>query len=241
MIQLTQLDQQHVFPPLNSALSEPNGLLAFGGDLSVERLVTAYSSGIFPWFNSGEPILWWSPDPRAILVCDELHCSRSLAKLIRQQKYRVTINNAFADVIKHCASVPRRHQFNSAALSSQTWITEHMINAYVRLHEAGYAHSIEVWNDERLVGGLYGVSIGANFAGESMFHLETNTSKLALVALVKHLQRFNIGFIDCQIDNPHLSSLGCRTVSRDDFLTLLEGSRKQLIDDDIWQPQLINC
>ncbi len=241
MIQLYQLDEQHYFPPPDTALAEPNGLLAYGGDLSVDRLCAAYAQGVFPWFNPGEPYLWWSPNPRAVLFCDEFHQSRSLTKLIRKNAYRITLNHAFDQVIRHCAKIPRKATAAGVEFSSSTWITENMIMAYIQFHEAGYAHSIEVWHEEELVGGLYGVSIGANFAGESMFHLHPNTSKLALAALVKHLMKYQISVIDCQLDNPHLSSLGCRNVPRGDFLDMLKVSRKQWVSEDLWQPQQISC
>ncbi|WP_100657075.1 leucyl/phenylalanyl-tRNA--protein transferase [Alteromonas flava] len=240
MIQLYQLDNSLHFPPTELALQEPSGLLAFGGDLSVERLVQAYRKGIFPWFNIGEPILWWSPDPRAILSCDDFHCSKSLRKLIRQQRYQVTINKAFGEVIQHCASVPRMHSLDTAELSNHTWITQDMQAAYRRLHQNGYAHSVEVWDAGKLVGGLYGVGIGASFAGESMFHLAPNTSKLALAALVSHLKAHGISFIDCQIENPHLLSLGAESIPREQFLAMLKTAQAKPIQSTLWQSQHIN-
>ncbi|WP_100640789.1 leucyl/phenylalanyl-tRNA--protein transferase [Alteromonas facilis] len=240
MIQLYQLDDTPHFPPIKYALDDPNGLLAFGGDLSVERLVQAYQSGIFPWFNVGEPILWWSPDPRAILLCDEFHCSNSLRKLMRKETYTVTLNTAFAQVIEQCANIPRRHDVDTRDMSVQTWITSDMIAAYIRLHHAGYAHSVEVWEDGKLVGGLYGVGIGSSFAGESMFHRKPNTSKLALAALTQHLKSNGIDFIDCQIHNPHLASLGARCVPRHEFLAMLKEASALSPSVSLWQSQRIS-
>jgi leucyl/phenylalanyl-tRNA--protein transferase len=241
MIQLYQLDEQLYFPSVDLALSEPNGLLAFGGDLSVERLVSAYSQGVFPWFNQGEPILWWSPDPRAIIEFDDFNCSKSLAKLIRQQRYTVTLNHAFERVIQYCASIPRKSaEFELPETNVTTWITSQMLDAYKRLHQQGYAHSVEVWRENQLVGGLYGVSVGAGFAGESMFHIEPNTSKLALAYLIQHLRCHGIDFVDCQIENPHLVSLGCKSVSRQSFLNRLQIARTQMVSEELWLPQPIN-
>lgn len=241
MIQLYQLDEQLYFPSVELALAEPNGLLAFGGDLSVERLVSAYSQGVFPWFNQGEPILWWSPDPRAIIECDEFYCSKSLAKLIRQQRYQVTLNQAFEQVIEQCASIPRAPtDIELPNNETTTWITSQMLKAYIQLHHEGYAHSVEVWQDDLLVGGLYGVAIGAGFAGESMFHLEPNTSKLALAYLIQHLKRHGIKFIDCQLENPHLLSLGCKSIPRSEFLARLHSARLQPVSEQLWLPQPIN-
>ena len=165
--QFYKLSHELVFPAPQLALTDPNGLLAFGGDLSVQRLLLAYHNGIFPWFSEGEPILWWSPDPRGILELDEFLCSRSLAKLARSPRYQVSLNQAFDQVIQACATVPRGSQ--------GTWITGRMIKAYQALHRAGHAHSVEVWEQEQLVGGLYGISVGSVFCGESMFHCQSNT------------------------------------------------------------------
>ena len=201
------------FPPVETALREPNGLLAMGGDLSVGRLLDAYRHGIFPWFNPGEPILWWSPDPRMVLVPGEVRVTRSLAKRIRNAGFEVRFDTAFVEVMRACAE-PREG-------AGGTWISPAMIAAYTRLHQAGYAHSVETWHDGRLVGGLYGVSIGRMFYGESMFSREPDASKVALVQLARQLQRWKFGLIDCQMETAHLASLGARTMPRGAFTARL--------------------
>ncbi|UTW07896.1 leucyl/phenylalanyl-tRNA--protein transferase [Pseudomonas benzenivorans] len=201
------------FPPLERALREPNGLLAAGGDLSAERLIQAYRHGCFPWFQDGQPILWWSPDPRTVLVPSELHISRSLAKLMRQGRYQVTFDRAFADVIQACAA-PR-------AYADGTWITTDMQRAYLELHSRGIAHSVEVWQDERLIGGLYGLAMGQLFFGESMFSRADNASKVGFATLVEHLQRWGFALIDCQMPTQHLQSFGARSISRTEFASHL--------------------
>lgn len=206
-----QLIDQPLFPPPEFA--EEGGLLAIGGDLSTPRLLLAYSMGIFPWFNEGDPILWWSPDPRCILEPAELKISRSLAKVLRRQEFAVTFDQDFAAVIDACASVRQPEE--------GTWITAGMRQAYLRLHRLGYAHSVEVWRDEALVGGLYGVCMGRCFFGESMFHRVTDASKIALVELARHLLVRRFELIDCQLPTPHLLSLGARVVPRDVFLQRL--------------------
>lgn len=217
MLELTRLTQARQFPPPSQALDEPNGLLAFGGDLSVERLILAYRNGIFPWFSEDEPILWWSPNPRGIMEIDEFHCSRSLTKTLKRNSFTVTLNHDFEQVIQACANVPRGQ--------SGTWITESMCQAYISLHRSGHAHSIEIWqeNDE-LVGGLYGVLVGRVFCGESMFHTTSNASKVAYYFLVELAKQSDLAFIDCQMLNPHLASLGCKEISRHDFLVRLRNS-----------------
>lgn len=231
MISLPKLDANLVFPLPEHALDDPNGLLAFGGDLSVDRLIVAYQNGIFPWFSEGEPILWWSPSPRGILRFSDYHISRSLQKFIRKSQYHVSINLAFDQVIDACASVPRGGQ--------GTWITSGMIAAYKALHKAGKAHSVEVWDDKTLVGGLYGVAIGRVFCGESMFSYRTNASKVAFHYLVKHLQACGAEFIDCQMQNDHLKKFGCSEVSRSTFLNLLENSKDKTVQPSTWQPKLL--
>ncbi|MEA3302733.1 MAG: leucyl/phenylalanyl-tRNA--protein transferase [Pseudomonadota bacterium] len=201
------------FPDPRLAESEPNGLLAIGGDLSVTRLSNAYRSGIFPWFSAGEPILWWSPDPRLLLIPEKIHISRSLRKTLRRGDYRTTFDEAFCDVIGNCAATPRSDQ-------PGTWIIGEMIDAYTELHHHGYAHSVEVWHGTNLVGGLYGVAIGSAFYGESMFSLMSNASKIALVALTRKLQHDGFHFIDCQMETPHLLTLGAETVPREEFLKM---------------------
>ena len=232
MLTLTKLDQQLIFPPAELALIEPNGLLAFGGDLSIQRLLLAYSSGVFPWFNQNEPIMWWSPDPRGILPLDNFKCSKSLKKFARNCDYKITINNAFDQVIDICAAIPR----NDAG----TWITNDMMNAYRHLHRLGHAHSVEVWSEDILVGGLYGIIVGKVFCGESMFHKATNASKLAMLSLVEYLKSQGAEFIDCQMQNPHLASLGCIEVPRTKFLTMLAEQSQLSFDQAVWQRQTLN-
>ncbi len=239
MIELFKLDHSNRFPAVDFALDEPNGLLAFGGDLSVPRLLSAYHSGIFPWFGDEDPYLWWSPDPRGILELDKFHASKSLIKLIKKAKYRVTLNNNFLAVINQCSQIPRKASGlgQIGETSTQTWITKEMLAAYVQLHQAGFAHSVEVWHKEALVGGLYGVAVGGVFCGESMFHSKTDASKLALWALVEHMQRFDMGFIDCQMETPHLATLGCETISRENFLERLQTFKDKKIEPEVWRPQ----
>ena len=201
------------FPPVDTALREPNGLLAMGGDLSVERLLDAYRHGIFPWFNPGEPILWWSPDPRMVLVPAEIRVTRSLAKRSRNAGFEVRVDTAFIDVMRACAA-PRED-------AAGTWISSAMVAAYTRLHQAGYAHSVETWHHGVLVGGLYGVAIGRMFYGESMFSRESDASKVALVRLAQQLQRWEFGLIDCQMETAHLAGLGARTMPRAAFTARL--------------------
>lgn len=197
------------FPPIEEALDEPNGLLAAGGGLSVARLVAAYARGIFPWFNAGDPVLWWSPDPRMVLFVRELAVSRSLRKRLRKADYRVTTDTAFREVLKACAA-PR-------AGDRGTWIVPSMKRAYERLFAAGVAHSFEVWMDEALVGGLYGVALGRVFFGESMFSRRTDASKIALVYAAAQLDRWKFPLIDCQMSTAHLASLGARDLPRQEF------------------------
>ena len=211
------LPPEPLFPPVETALAEPdgpNGLLAAGGDLSPQRLVAAYRNGIFPWFSDGEPILWWSPDPRMVLVPEEIRIGRALAKVLRNKAYTVRLDTAFAAVAAACATAPRDGQ-------AGTWITAEMQEAYRRLHELGIAHSVETWIDGKLVGGLYGVAIGRAFYGESMFARATDASKIALAHLCVHLRRRGFGIIDCQMETAHLASLGARPIPRRDFIARL--------------------
>lgn len=203
------LGPESPFPPLDAALARPNGLLAVGGDLSPSRLIEAYRHGIFPWFNDGEPTLWWSPDPRMVLFPDELKISRSLAKALKRGNYEMRADSAFEEVMEACGAPRNKHD--------GTWIHPEMISAYKRLHEMGLAHSIETWVGGQLVGGLYGVSLGKMFFGESMFSRVSDASKIALVHLVKQLQRWRFGMIDCQMKTEHLASLGAREISRKEF------------------------
>jgi len=220
------LGKDHPFPPVEKALQHPNGLLAAGGDLSENRLLNAYRQGIFPWFNPEEPILWWSPDPRMVLIPGEFIVSHSLAKILRKGTFEVRFDSAFEQVMRCCAE-PRDNKLDG---HHGTWILEEMIEAYCALHQSGYAHSVEVWKDEKLVGGLYGVCIGHMFYGESMFSKVSNGSKIALAYLARQLERwqvgattsFGTGMIDCQMHTPHLASLGAREIPRSEFIARLK-------------------
>jgi len=242
------LNDNAPFPPVEQALRSPNGLLAVGGGLSETRLLEAYRLGIFPWFNPGEPILWWSPDPRMVLIPGDFKASRSLKRVLRNSTYEVRTDSAFEAVMRACAAPREGHQGGGcdtllaepadcgssrpAALPAPegsaspcqggTWIGEDMIAAYCALHRLGYAHSVEVWIAGRLVGGLYGVSIGHMFYGESMFSLVSNGSKIALAHLARQLDRWQFGMIDCQMNTPHLASLGAREISRREFIARLQ-------------------
>jgi leucyl/phenylalanyl-tRNA--protein transferase len=209
-----RLPDQPVFPSVELALK--SGLLAVGGDLSPERLLAAYREGIFPWYSEGEPLLWWSPDPRFILFPEELRVSRSMRQFLKKQPFRITFDHAFRSVIAACRK-PRPGQ-------DDTWITPEMQEAYIALHDLGYAHSVEVWQEDTLVGGLYGVSIGHAFFGESMFSTRTNASKAALITLVSGRPDLGFDLIDCQVETPHLGSLGARPIPRREFRALLEES-----------------
>lgn len=210
---ITWLDDNQPFPPVHRALEEPNGLLAAGGELSVERLLEAYRHGIFPWYSDGQPVLWWSPDPRMVLAPSELEISRSLRKRLRKSDYEIRIDSCFTEVMLACAE-PRIGQ-------AGTWITEDMARAYAALHRSGYAHSVETWIEGRLAGGLYGVSLGRMFYGESMFSRASDASKIALAHLARQLERWQFGLIDCQMATPHLASLGAREMARKDFIRAL--------------------
>ena len=205
------------FPSVEDA--DKDGLLAIGGDLSEERLMLAYQSGIFPWFSEGDPILWWSPDPRFVLFPEKLKVSKSMKKLLRDHRFQVTFNQKFEEVITQCASVKRDGQ-------ADTWITEEMQAAYINMHEKGFAKSVEVWQHEKdtepkLVGGLYGIDLGTVFCGESMFSLESNASKFGFIKWVQHLQANGYKLIDCQVHTPHLESLGAEMISRQSFMNYL--------------------
>jgi leucyl/phenylalanyl-tRNA--protein transferase len=206
-------DPEAPFPEVECALKEPDGLLAVGGDLSPSRIVKAYRHGIFPWYSKDQPILWWSPDPRSVLYPDRLKISRSLRRTLHKNVFSVTADTVFHRVISHCAE-PRRDGLG-------TWLTEEMITAYCRLHTMGYAHSVETWHQGELVGGLYGISLGKVFFGESMFSRRSDASKVAFVRLVEHLKKWGYVLIDCQIASVHLSSLGAEAVPRRDFIKIL--------------------
>jgi leucyl/phenylalanyl-tRNA---protein transferase len=213
------LGARDAFPPVEQALDEPNGLLAAGGDLSPERLLDAYAHGIFPWFNDGDPVLWWSPEPRMVLVPAELHLSRSLRKLIRSGQFTVTFDRAFDAVLEGCAA-PRPNQ-------DGTWITDYMKQAYSDLARLGFGHSVETWEGTELLGGLYGVALGRVFYGESMFSRRSNASKVALAYLARQLERWGFPVIDCQMSTEHLASLGAREIPRRQFLRMLRVATMQ--------------
>lgn len=209
------LNQRNTFPPLHQALTEPNGLIAIGGELTVPRLLQAYQRGIFPWYSEGEPILWWSPDPRMVLYPSELKVSRSLSKTIHKQLFEIRINTAFREVMTACSATSRPEQ-------SGTWISPAMIEAYCNLHAQGYALSVESWQNDVLVGGCYGVRINHMFYGESMFHHVSEASKVAFVHLVQHLIEQGVGLIDCQMRTPLLTQFGGREIPRDLFMQQLQ-------------------
>ncbi|MEL7023718.1 MAG: leucyl/phenylalanyl-tRNA--protein transferase [Pseudomonadota bacterium] len=219
------IDEGNSFPPIQQALSDPNGLLAAGGDLSPARLLAAYRIGVFPWFSEGQPILWWCPDPRTVLRPEGFHLSRSLRRSIRRHEWHITINQAFDAVVRGCAE-PRQSE-------SETWITREMQVAYSRMHELGWAHSLEVWRDDLLVGGIYGVAIDRLFCGESMFMRVTDASKVALFSLCRILRSADFRLLDCQMHTPHLASLGAVEISRSDYAkSLLDNVR----DLKPWNP-----
>jgi len=220
------------FPPLEQALTEPNGLIAIGGDLSSERLISAYSSSIFPWYCDGEPIMWWSQNTRAIIPINGIRINKTLKKVINKNKFTVSINKAFKQVLALCADAPFRHD--------DTWITNEMQSAYQELHYKGYAHSIEVWLEGQLVGGLYGVAINGCFSGESMFYRSSNASKIALVSLASLLKTQNVTFIDCQLINPFLEDMGCIELNREQYMPLQKQAKATLLPNNFWQARVIS-
>ncbi|PKH24297.1 leucyl/phenylalanyl-tRNA--protein transferase [Enterobacterales bacterium CwR94] len=229
-MRLIQLSRESLhFPPPEMALREPNGLLAMGGDLSPARLLNAYHRGIFPWFSPGDPILWWSPDPRAVLVPAEFHLSRSMKRFHQQTPYRVTLNHAFYEVVEGCAS--DRHE--------GTWITHEVKRAWQKLFQLGHAHSIEVWEGENLVGGMYGLALGQLFCGESMFSRRPNASKTGLLVFSQHFQQQGGQLIDCQVLNPHTASLGAKEISRHLYLQQLNQLVTQPLSSSCWQAQTL--
>ncbi|CAI0755815.1 leucyl/phenylalanyl-tRNA--protein transferase [Serratia grimesii] len=221
--------QSLVFPSPEGALRDPNGLLAIGGDLTAPRLLAAYERGIFPWFSPGEAILWWSPDPRAVLFPAERHISRSLKRFLRSDPFRVTLNHDFAAVIAACADRPQEG----------TWIGPEVQRAYLHLHRLGFAHSIEVWQDDVLVGGMYGVAQGALFCGESMFSRTTNASKCALMAFCQHFAAYGGELIDCQVLNAHTATLGAKEIPRRQFLQQLSQLQRKPLAPECWAPQVL--
>lgn len=218
------------FPDPHYALTEPNGLLAVGGSLSAERLLRGYRLGVFPWYSDGQPILWWTPDPRAVLYPDRLRVSRSLRKTLRRKSFRVTMDEAFGEVIRACAESRKGQE--------GTWISDDMIAAYERLHRAGYAHSVESWSGDRLAGGLYGVALGGTFYGESMFARQTDASKVAFVHLVRQIQAWGFGIIDCQMTTGHLMRLGAEEIPRSRFMQHLNILCAQPGRPGRWQMEL---
>ena len=209
------LSTELYFPPVEEA--SPEGVLAIGGDLSSERLILAYKSGIFPWFNDDEPILWWAPPERMVLFFKDLKISKSMRNVLNQNKFKVTFNTSFREVITNCKKIKRKDQ-------PDTWITNEMVEAYCKLNELGLAKSVEVWQDKELVGGLYGIDLGYIFCGESMFSKVSNASKVAFIYLAKQLEQNNYRLLDCQVYNEHLASLGCVEIEREDFMSLLKGN-----------------
>ncbi|CAH1537055.1 MULTISPECIES: leucyl/phenylalanyl-tRNA--protein transferase [Vibrio] len=229
-IYLTELDDSFAFPSPYEALHDPNGLLAFGGDLNPQRILTGYHQGIFPWYGPGEPILWWSPSPRAVFDTATFTPSKSLKKFQRKQQYKVTLNNATEHVIELCASTRP---------AEETWLNPEMQASYIALAKQGHCHSVEVWHDDQLVGGLYGISVGQLFCGESMFSLKDNASKVALWYLCEHLASNQGQLIDCQVMNPHLRSLGAFELERDDFVQKLLSLRDKKINLETFEPQTL--
>lgn len=217
-------DNHYIFP--DPETSDKQGLLSIGGDLTPQRVLQAYSQGIFPWYEPGTPVLWWSPNPRLILIPKEFKVSRSMKKALKKP-FKLTIDTVFHQVISCCAT--------SSDRTNQTWITNEMIETYTKLHDMGYAHSFEVWNDTELVGGLYGISLGHAFFGESMFHTMTDTSKIALHFLCKIMEAWNFDFIDCQLPTTHLMSLGAKVISRKEFLHMLQETLKYPDKKEIWR------
>jgi len=226
---LNTLDTNDHFPDVSQALRDPNGLLAIGGDLSPERLLQAYRRGIFPWYSNDQPVMWWSPDPRMVLFPPELRVSRSLRRTVQKNRFRITTDKAFPQVIRACAQ-PRYND-------GETWITQEMEQAYIDLHQLKWAHSVEAWSGEELAGGFYGIAIGQVFFGESMFYRQSDASKVALVSFVSQLQEWGFELIDCQVTTSHLLSLGAREIPRKNFIELLDkwcstNVRKRVWDSD---------
>ncbi len=231
MLELAQLDRQQIwFPLLAEALDEPNGLLAFGGDLRPERILAAYQRGIFPWYQEGQPILWWSPDPRAVLFPAQIKISQSMRKILRSDAFSISFDRDFNAVIDECAALDQRR--------TGTWITAPMRRTYTELHRLGHAHSVEVWQRDTLVGGLYGIALGQVFFGESMFSRVANASKAALIQLCGQLQQWGFAVVDCQVSSAHLLSMGACEIRREEFQRLLAHHTAQpsAIDGHSWRP-----
>lgn len=223
---LFRLSERIEFPP--AWLARPDGLLCIGGDLCPKRLTLAYKRGLFPWFSNSEPILWWSPDPRLVLFPSKIRVSKSLKKIIRKDCFSIRVNTAFEQIIAAC-SQPRQDKPNG------TWLVDEMIDAYITLHKMGIAHSVEAWQADRLVGGLYGVSLGKVFFGESMFSSVSNASKVTLVALAQELDSQGFGMIDCQVTSEHLLRMGAQEITRDRFLDILNHGVEQTVPDSLWR------
>lgn len=219
------LNENIAFPPVH--LAETNGILAIGGDLSTERLIAAYTQGIFPWYSEGDPIIWWSPDPRFVLFPHELRVSKTMRQVLRRKIFDITIDKNFREVILGCRE-PRKYE-------RHTWITDEMLEAYVRLHEIGIAHSVEAWKDGKLAGGLYGLSLGKCFFGESMFSRESNASKAAFITLIQKLTKTGFTLIDCQVYTGHLESLGAKFILREKYIAILQGSLKYETIQGSWK------
>ncbi|MET1253900.1 leucyl/phenylalanyl-tRNA--protein transferase [Aliikangiella maris] len=228
---LPYLNKNSPFPNVQSALADPNGLLAAGADLSTSRLLDAYRKGIFPWYSQGEPLLWWSPDPRTVFDLSNFNIHSSVLKTLKRNQLTVTINQNFSLVINHCA-LPR-------AEGEGTWITNEMKIAYTDLHQLGHAHSVEVWQEDTIVGGIYGVVCGQVFCGESMFSRISNGSKIALSCLARYLLQSGFKLIDCQVENPHLASLGCINIPRNKYLSFLE-KENNLVTNKIWERKILD-
>lgn len=226
------LAQDAPFPSISSALNAPNGLLAAGADLSTKRLLNAYSIGAFPWYSEGEPILWWSPNPRTVFELNQFNPSRSLKRFMKNTDLTITLNKDFKSVLEHCA-LPRTKQ-------AETWISDEMKIAYLELHLQNHAHSVEVWQDDELVGGIYGVSIGRLFCGESMFSGINNGSKVALTYLVEHLKTEQFPIIDCQVENKHLVSLGACNIERDQYIGIVNNSINKTLPNGFWQTKQLS-
>jgi leucyl/phenylalanyl-tRNA--protein transferase len=226
-------DPPDAFPPVEEALRDPDGLLCAGGDLSPARLVEAYRRGIFPWYSAGQPVLWWSPDPRMVLFVDEFRVSRSLRKAVRQGAFEIRVDTAFRNVIENCALVPRSGQ-------DGTWITPAVVDAYCALHARGFAHSVEAWRGGELAGGLYGVAIGRMFFGESMFARATDASKVALVHLVGILRERGMPLVDCQQETRHLASFGARPIARREFAERVAALVNCAAPEGPWRPVAAN-
>ena len=222
---LFRLSKRLDFPP--AWLARSDGLLCIGGDLSPQRLLLAYENGIFPWFSKDEPLLWWSPDPRLVLLPKDIKISKSLNKKIKKNIYSITVDTAFEQTIRSCAK-PRKDK------QEGTWLVDEMVDSYIKLHTLGYAHSIETWRENKLVGGLYGVCLGRSFFGESMFSFESDASKIALVALSNHLKKQDFDLIDCQVTTDHLLSMGAMEISRNSFLDIILESVKKKDGKNIW-------